>query len=135
MKLLTLALCSLLFVSCASNDKKEETNPFNPLTLKEKIVEGKTSQAEVLDAFGAPDITTETESKEDVWTYAKTTTKKEGSSAGIGALAIFFPGPLLGVGGDLEKHEDETATKSVSVTIRFNKKKIVKSYTISKTKV
>lgn len=135
MKNVCLIISMFAFVACASNEKAEEKNPFNAITLKEKIIEGKTSQAEVLETFGAPDITTESEQKEDVWTYAKTSTKNQGSSAGIGALALFLPGPLYGVGGSFDKHEDETATKSVSVIIKFNKKKIVKSYSISRSKI
>ncbi len=135
MKNVCLILSMFAFVACASNEKSEEKNPFNPITLKEKIIEGKTSQAEILETFGAPDITTESEQKEDVWTYAKSSTKHDGTSTGIGALALFLPGPLYGVGGSFDKNESETATKSVSVIIKFNKKKIVRSYTISRSKI
>lgn len=135
MKNLCLVISMFAFVACATNEKTEEKNPFNAITLKEKIIEGKTTQSEILETFGAPDITTESEQKEDVWTYAKTSTKNQGTSAGVGALALFLPGPLYGIGGSFDKHEDETATKSVSVIIKFNKKKIVKSYSISRSKI
>ena len=42
-KITTLLAIALLAVSCASNDKKNEKNPFDALTLKEVLIEGKTS--------------------------------------------------------------------------------------------
>lgn len=40
-KFMSLVSIALLVVSCASNDKKEEKNPFDALTLKEALQEGK----------------------------------------------------------------------------------------------
>lgn len=53
--LIALISIALLAVSCASADKTEK-NPFDTITLKETLVEGKTSQTKIAQVFGAPDI-------------------------------------------------------------------------------
>ncbi len=131
---MTMISIALITVSCASNSKKEEKNPFDALTLKETLKEGITSQAEVLKIFGAPDITTEDKTKQDVWVYSKHNTASETNGYGAGALA-FLPGPLSAVGGFLDGEKNESASKTVTLTLVFNKKKILKDYALTKVRI
>jgi hypothetical protein len=127
---------TLLFslVSCATNDVQTQ-NPFNAVTLKEKIIEGKTTQNEVLETFGAPEITTLDESKEEVWTYAKHSQESESKGLDTDMLGVFMPSPFRWAWVDVNYNKHETASKATTVSIRFNKSKIVKSYIISRSKV
>lgn len=135
MKMLLIILSiSLLTASCASNPKKEEKNPFDALTLKETPKEGVTSQTEILKTFGAPDITSEDKSKQDVWVYSKHNTSSESNGFAAGALA-FLPRPLSLVGGVLDGEKSEVASKTVTLTLVFNKKKVLKDYYLTKVKI
>lgn len=133
-KFITITLLALL-TSCASTDKANEKNPFDAITLKENLHEGKTTQIQIIETFGAPDITTQDENKNDSWTYAKSKTEREGLGIGTGALAMFLPGPLALVGANVNHEKSSTSSKTVTVTMTFDQNKILKGYTISKSKI
>lgn len=132
---MTFFTLSFLLTSCASTEKTKEKNPFDAITLKENLVEGKTTQGQVLETFGAPDMTLEDEKKEDIWTYSRSKYESETDRSSIGALSVFLPGPLSLVGGSLDNEKYESSSKMITVTLRFNRKKVLKSYSISKSKV
>lgn len=125
----------LLLTSCATEAEKNTKNPFDPLTLKENLIEGKTTQTQMLQTFGAPDIVTETSAKEDVWTYSQVKNESSGRTVGAGLLG-FVPvagGVLADTWGSVRK--DESSSKSVTLMVYFNKKKIVQSYSLNKIKM
>lgn len=121
-------------VSCASNEKKEEKNPFDALTLKEVLQEGKTSQMEVVQAFGAPDITTEDTTKNDVWVYSKHKNESQSNGYAAGAIA-FLPGVWSAVGRMMDREKQESSSKTVTLTLVFNKKKVLSSYQLTKVRI
>ena len=134
-KFLSLAISLILAVSCASQSEKDTKNPFDPSTLKENLVEGKTTQTQMMQTFGAPDMVTEDSSKEDVWTYSQTKHVSNGSNLNSGITA-FLPIPMLAwadIGGGVSNNE--SASKSVTLMVYFNKKKVLKSYQINKVKL
>lgn len=132
-KFMTAVSIALLVTSCASTEKNEK-NPFDALTLKETLKEGKTSQTEVVQTFGAPDITTEDTTKNDVWIYSKH--KNESSSNGISAGALaFLPGMLSLVGGAVDADKSESSSKTVTLTLLFDKNKKLKSYQLTKIRI
>jgi len=133
-KITTLLAIALFAVSCASNDKKDEKNPFDALTLKEVLIEGKTSQAEIVNTFGAPDITTEDSSKNDVWVYSKHKNESERSGYVAGAVAL-MPGMWSLVGGAIDGDKSESSSKTVTLTLSFAKKKTLKAYRLTKVRI
>lgn len=132
----TFSLLSLLLLaSCATESEKNTKNPFDALTLKENLIEGKTSQTEMLATFGAPDMVTESSAKEDVWTYNQVKRESSGGTIGGGVLG-WLPGSaaaLADVYGNVRK--DESSSKSVTLMVFFNKKKILRYYTLNKVKM
>lgn len=128
-------LSLILLTSCASEAEKNTKNPFDALTLKENLIEGKTNQTEMLATFGAPDIVTEDSSKQDVWTYNQVKHESSGGTIGGGVLG-WLPTPaaaLVDVYGSVRK--DESSSKSVTLMVYFDSKKIVRSYTLNKIKM
>lgn len=125
----------LLLVSCASTNEGTTKNPFNALTLKENLHEGKTTQTQMLQIFGAPDIVTESSSKEDVWTYSQVKHESSGGKIGAGLFGV-LPMTSLPL-GDLygSARTDESASKTVTLIVYFDKKKILKSYSLNKVKI
>lgn len=125
----------LLLASCASETATTTKNPFDALTLKENLIAGKTTQTQILQTFGAPDIVTETNSKEDVWSYSQTKHESSGGNVGAGLLG-WMPGPsaVLGdVWGSVRK--DESSSKTVTLIVYFDKKKVLRNYSLNKVKL
>ena len=133
-KILPLLFIAILTVSCASKEKKTEKNPFDAITLKEVLKEDKTSQAEIIKAFGAPDITTEDTSKQDVWVYSKHKNESSNNGFSTGGLA-FLPGMFSVVGGMIDGGKAETSSNTVTLTLVFKKNKILKTYQLTKVRI
>lgn len=89
---LTAAISSVAFAK-----DKQELDSRNNLThgmAQMTLHVGTTTQAEVLEAFGAPNITTLDAGGQEVWVYDRQATVTSSGSSG------FSIGMLLGVGGD-----------------------------------
>lgn len=134
-KFLSLTLSLILITSCASQSEKDTKNPFDPLTLKESLVIGKTTQAQLMETFGAPDMVTEDGSKEDIWAYNQSKNESSNSGLSTGMLAFLPIAPLaaLNIGGNLGK--SESGSKSVTLMLYFDKAKILKNYSLKKIKM
>lgn len=85
------------------------------LTLKKDV----TTQTEVLDAFGAPNLVTVTSDGEEVWTYqrAATVTKATSSSA-YGTIILF--------GGSTRSSGLEQSSRTMTLIIKFKEANGVK---------
>ena len=77
--------CFSFFVSCNSykygaSDTTQQSN----LTfgvVKSKIEKGKTSQSEILQIFGSPNLTTKNKSNNEVWSYNKMSVSSKGGNS------------------------------------------------------
>lgn len=94
---------------------------------------GETTQIEVLEAFGAPNITTIDASGQEVWTYSKHATvsasKTKSNSFGIlfgGAGGVL--GGALGGGASSSNSGFEQSTRSMILIIKFNKQNVVSDF-------
>ena len=83
-----------------------------------KLVVGKTTQTEVLEAFGAPNITTLDAAGNEVWTYRR----HASVSAGSGENG-YFNILIAGVGSN--KASASTSTTSMTLIIMFDATKKV----------
>lgn len=125
MKILTIAFIALIFVSCSST--KDSQTKINALEVSEKLVKGKTTQAQVLESFGAPDIVEKT-SEGDMWAYNRTSS--ESSSFGANAVhymnaAGFWNWTGLGASGD----KSSSSSKTASLVLHFSLNKTLANYT------
>ena len=112
------------FVYAKNKNKGDEIKPSN-LTfgmVKGQIVKGQTTQAEILQTFGPPNIMTRNRSGEEVWTYDKISSESK-SSGGYGTLII------LGAGGS--KHS--SSQKTMTLILTFNPRDVVKDYSVMAT--
>lgn len=115
-------ICMLLIGCVASNQTSQKTAKESALTpgmAKAYIKPGKTSQTEVLEIFGPPDLVTHKYGK-DVWTYDKIS--YEVSTQG-GYLTVL----LAGISGG----STSTSNKSVMLIIYFDENDTVMDYKLS----
>lgn len=94
---------------------------------------GQTSQYQVLEAFGAPNITTMDGNSQEVWVYDRhaTVTRDESGGFSIG-LGIGGGGGGVGAVGGLgfskKKAKSETSSRTMTLVIKFDDRKIVSDF-------
>ncbi len=94
---------------------------------------GETSQGQIIETFGAPNITTVDGNGQEMWVYDRQATVSSSSSSG------FSIGMLLGAGGDgvaggtglgfgKRKAKAENSSRSMTLIIKFDNRKIVSDF-------
>ncbi len=122
MRVLTVALL-ICGVACASS-KGVEVKPSNltPGMTKKFIYPGKTTQTEIMEIFGPPDLVTRRDGTE-VWTYDKIS--QDVSSSG-GFVTILIAG--------YSKQSAHSSNRSTMLIIYFDKNDRVVDYKLSASK-
>lgn len=82
---------------------------------------GETTQTQVLEAFGAPNITSIDGSGQEVWTYQRAATVAQSSSAS-GSWTILL------AGGSREASGFEQTQRTITLIIKFSDRKIVSDF-------
>ncbi len=112
-------VASVFFAGCASSNKAPQKSNLSFGTIKSSIVKGKTSQSEVVQLLGSPNIVTKNRENEEVWTYSRQSTDSEEGG---------FGGGLLVFGGS--KAFSSQSSNSFDLIITFNSKDIVRDYSV-----
>ena len=100
------------------------TNKNSELTqgmVQMNVEVGKTTKADILDTFGAPNITTRDSSGDEVWTYQRQAQVSQSSSSS----GFFF---IIIAGKSAEASGFETSSKMITLIIKFNNKDIVTDF-------
>jgi hypothetical protein len=119
----------VLCISCATLDTAETKNdpaildqsknsPFTHGSVQLSIKKGITTQTEVLEKFGAPNIATIDSSGYEVWTYQKYATVAKGTDTRIYATVII-------VGGTAGSSGFEQSSKTMTLILKFDERKKV----------
>lgn len=109
----------------------EKVMPANETPAKSNLTSGQvsltlkknqTTQAEVLEVFGAPNLVTSNADGEEVWSYQKHATVANASSAtgvagfgGLGLATIL----LGGIGGTASTSSSEQSSRTMTLIIKF----------------
>ena len=86
-----------------------------------KVEVGKTSKTEILETFGAPNITTRDSSGDEVWTYQRQAQANQSSSQS-GYWTIILAGKTSKASGF------ETSSRMMTLIIKFNNNDIVTDF-------
>ena len=86
-----------------------------------KVEVGKTSKTEILETFGAPNITTRDSSGDEVWTYQRQAQANQSSSQS-GYWTIILAGKTSKASGF------ETSSRMMTLIIKFNNDDIVTDF-------
>lgn len=118
-------------------DKNRRDSP-GPNTLTHGAVQmtlrvNSTTQAEILEAFGAPNITTLDSTGQEMWVYDRHATVSSDSSGGFSiGLGIGGGGGDVGAAGGLgfgkRNSRSESSSRTVTLVIKFNAQKIVSDF-------
>ena len=99
-------------------ETKETSNKLTHGQVQITLKKGVTTQNEVLEAFGAPNIMTVDESGNEVWTYQRHATVGKAKSSGAYATIIMF-------GASSSSSGFEQSSRTMTLIIKFNKNKKV----------
>jgi len=120
-KVVCLFILLLLVSGCASVQPAQKGN-LTPGMAKTKIIKGQTSQNEILEVFGAPNIVTKNKSGNEVWTYDK-------ASVETGTSDVY--GTVIIAGGAGSR--TSTSARTFTLMIEFDDKNIVKDFSYRST--
>jgi hypothetical protein len=115
-------LLQTCLIGCATFPRSNEPTQKSNLTsgtVKKEIIKGETSQAEVLELFGAPNIITKNSDDDEVWNYNKMSFEKVSGSDSGGI--IFWGG---------SRAMSTATTKSFDLIIVFDENDVVKDYSV-----
>jgi len=118
------AAAALALSACAPAPTKPVTNRNSELThgnVQMNLKVGETSQTQVLEVFGAPNITSIDGSGQEVWTYQRAATVTQSSSSN-GYWTV-----LLG-GQSQEASGLEQTQRTMTLIIKFNDRKVVSDF-------
>ncbi len=111
-----IALLCLACSGCATVQAPQKSN-LTPGMAKTRIVKGETSQNDILEVFGPPNIITRNKSGNEVWTYDKVSIDTSSSGA-YGTLVVIGAGSESG----------SVSTRTFILMIEFDKNGIVDDY-------
>jgi len=115
-KTVYLIVLVLLISGCASVQPVQKGN-LTPGMAKTKIIKGQTTQNEILEVFGAPNIVTKNRTGNEVWTYDK-------ASVETGTSDVY--GTIIIAGGAGSR--TSTSARTFTLMIEFNENNIVQDY-------
>lgn len=115
-KIVSFFLLAMLIGGCVSVQPIQKGN-LTPGMAKTKIIKGQTTQNEILEVFGAPNIVTKNKSGNEVWTYDK-------ASIETGTSDVY--GTILIAGGAGSRIS--TSARTFTLMIEFDENNIVKDF-------
>ncbi len=121
---IAMAACAALVTACAAPPVQPVTKRNSELThgnVQLKIEKGRTNQAEILDAFGAPNITTTDASGQEVWTYQRAATVEQDS-------ANYSFWTVILAGGGSESSGFEQSSSMTTLIIKFDDNDVVSDF-------
>ena len=125
-----------LLAACQSSSTEPPPTESNltPGMAKLTIVKGKTTQAEIMEVFGPPDLVTHKDDLQ-VWTYDKIRYDIERRSGGLFVLGAVGGGSGGGVGGaGGTKKTVRSSSTSTMLIIYFDNGDIVRDYRMQVTR-
>lgn len=130
---IALILASAPVMAAEKNSEKESANTLTHGMVQMTLHVGQTTQLEVVEAFGAPNITTLDGQGQEVWVYDRQATVSSSGSSG------FSIGMLVGVGGGggaggggigfgSSKSKSTQSQRSMTLVIKFDASKKVSDF-------
>lgn len=110
-----LGVLVLLLLGCATSEQPAQKSSLTAGMVKKQIVEGVTTQNDILQVFGAPNIITRNKSGKEVWTYDTISVEK---SAEEGYWSVIVAGAAGG--------RSSASTRTFTLMIEFDDNEVVK---------
>jgi len=122
-----------MFVFCLPATAQEENNSLTHGAVQMTLKVGETQQLEIIEKFGAPNITTIDGSGQEVWVYRRhaTITSSKSKSGGF-SIGILAGGNNVGGGAGFSKKKSSSnnsqSARAMTLVIKFDANKIVSDF-------
>ena len=123
----------LALTGCMAPQNMPVTERDSALTqgnVQMNVLVGQTTKADVLDTFGAPNVTTRNSEGEEVWSYQRAARVSQSSSRSGLWNILLFPGGR-GAGGGLGTASStgfETGSRMITLIIKFDANDVVADF-------
>lgn len=137
----------LLLAGCSAQHHTAQLHSTNERAMTVGIVQKEIrqgmSQADVAQALGSPNIVSSDNQGDETWIYDKIASEASYSNSSVNANAAAGAGGLIGhalllggvgLGGSQASGASSTTQKTLTVIIKFNKEKAVKSFSYHSSK-
>ena len=123
MRFLLALSISLLISACGPKFEPVDARNSNMTqgNVQLNVVEGKTNKSEILEVFGAPNITTRNSSGREVWTYQRSAQVAQSSSQ-TGYWTVLLAGREGSSSGF------ESSSRMITLIIKFDSKDVVADF-------
>ena len=136
MKCLSCVMAVVLMASPAYSKDKQDNDSANMLThgmVQMTLNVGQTTQADILEKFGGPNVTSIDGSGQEMWVYDRHATVTADSSSGFSiGMLIGAGGGDVGGGGGLgfgkKKSKSSQSSRSMTLIIKFDRNKVVSDF-------
>ena len=121
-----------LSISAFAKDK-EESNALTHGMVQMTLKVGQTTQAEIIENFGGPNITTIDGTGQEMWVYDRHATVSYDKQSGF-SIGLFAGGGGGGVGGGgglgfgSKKSKSSTNSRAMTLIIKFDANKVVSDF-------
>lgn len=95
--------------------------------VRVEVVEGETTQARILEVFGAPNIVTMNGDGESVWSYNRMAFESTSTSGGV--LGIFWAGSVAGAGA-AGRSVSSSTVRSFDLILVFDEQDVVRDFRV-----
>ncbi len=122
-RILIVFIFSVLLTGCitAPETLTKKNSELTQGMVQLKVEVGKTSKTEILETFGAPNITTRDSSGDEVWTYQRQAQTNQSSSQS-GYWTIILAGKTSKASGF------ETSSRMMTLIIKFDNNEVVTDF-------
>ena len=136
-RLMAMAAAIAVVAAVPATARKKQEEPSDPNMLTQGMVQmtlrvGSTTQAEIIETFGAPNITTMDASGNQMWVYDRHATVTTDSSGGFSIGLLAGGGSDVGVGGGLgfgkRKSKSTTSSRTMTLVIKFDGRGVVSDF-------
>ncbi|PJE77659.1 hypothetical protein CI610_03411 [invertebrate metagenome] len=110
-----------LLSGCAASAQPKKNSTLTHGNVQMKLKKGITTQTDVLEAFGSPNITSTDASGNEVWTYQRSAQEVAASSSSNYWTAILF-------GGNSRSSGLESSSSMITLIIKFDSNGVVKDF-------
>ena len=126
-------LISILFLfmfSCTSTQSHRSPVQKSNLTfatVKKNLIKGKTTQAQIIQLLGSPNIITKDQNGLEMWNYSRQSFKSGSESAGMGMGIPFFTSTQ-------NQAFSQSSTSSFDLILKFNSNDVLVNYDVTVSK-
>jgi hypothetical protein len=128
-----MTLAAVLALAPGTVSAKEDKNSLTHGMVQLNVKVGVTTQADIIEAFGAPNITTIDGSNQEMWVYDRHATVTYDKSSGFSiGLLLGGGGGGVGAGGGLgfgsKKSQSSESSRVMTLIIKFDANKVVSDF-------